>query len=182
MSECPAFSPNEVKKYTTYAHKAKYCSAQEEWETTHETTRSCSKCFVVKTVYNFAGNTSGADPFDRDGIRLRRPECITCTVKARKGKSKAQKIAKDQGVSYKAPPGETCKICGTDKKLVFDHDHESELFRGYLCNSCNRSMGVLGDNLEGMATVINYILTCANPPNKKLAIEPNGLLKIETSI
>ena len=182
MAICHEFKKNEIEKYTTYAHKAKYGSAQEEWEATHMNTRTCSKCYVVKTVYNFTGNTSGADPFDRDGIRLRRPECGSCTKKAGKGKLKAQKIAKTQGIPYKAPPGETCKICGTDKKLVFDHDHESELFRGYLCNSCNRSMGVLGDNLEGMAKVINYILSCANPPNKKLVIEPNGLVKVESSI
>jgi hypothetical protein len=43
-------------------------------------------------------------------------------------------------------------------KLVFDHCHKNNKFRGYCCNSCNRSLGVLGDNVEGLITVLNYLL------------------------
>jgi hypothetical protein len=31
-------------------------------------------------------------------------------------------------------------------------------FRGYCCNSCNRSLGVLGDDVEGIINVLNYLL------------------------
>ena len=41
--------------------------------------------------------------------------------------------------------------------MVFDHCHEREIFRGYLCDPCNRSMGVLGDNIEGLLKCINYL-------------------------
>ena len=61
-------------------------------------------------------------------------------------------------IAYKAPEGTPCSICGkTDRRMVFDHCHEKEVFRGYLCDPCNRSMGVLGDNIEGLLRCVNYL-------------------------
>jgi len=39
-----------------------------------------------------------------------------------------------------------CAICGQKSaKLVDDHDHEINLFRGFLCKSCNTREGCSGD-------------------------------------
>jgi hypothetical protein len=36
-----------------------------------------------------------------------------------------------------------CSICGhKPRKLLYDHDHWTNLFRGFLCTSCNTSEGV----------------------------------------
>jgi DNA repair exonuclease SbcCD ATPase subunit len=50
------------------------------------------------------------------------------------------------------------KIQDEKNKLVFDHCHKMNKFRGYCCNSCNRSLGVLGDDVEGIINVLNYLL------------------------
>lgn len=48
-----------------------------------------------------------------------------------------------------------CEICGktlkeTKNKLVIDHDHNTNKFRGLLCNSCNRSLGWYENNKENI--------------------------------
>ena len=37
--------------------------------------------------------------------------------------------------------GGRCAICGKGKDLVCDHDHETGLVRGWLCQSCNTMEG-----------------------------------------
>jgi hypothetical protein len=156
------FNENEQKHYKTHAHKAKFATPEQEYEEySSKTEKKCTKCAIVKTLDKFNGNTSGADPFDKKGYRLRRPECSECTKLAGKGKDVAKKIAKEQQIAYKAPEGTLCGICekpgSAENVLVFDHCHTTERFRGYLCNSCNRSAGVLGDNVEGLLRVLNYL-------------------------
>jgi hypothetical protein len=66
------------------------------------------------------------------------------------------------GISHSAPDGTLCAICNKpptkNNGLVFDHCHDKNIFRGYCCNSCNRSIGVFGDDINGMIKCINYLL------------------------
>ena len=57
-----------------------------------------------------------------------------------------------------------CAICGgTDpklgavKNLCVDHCHDTGKVRGILCNSCNRGIGLLGDNIATLQNAINYL-------------------------
>lgn len=56
-----------------------------------------------------------------------------------------------------------CAGCGTDtptgRWTVFavDHCHHTGKVRGLLCNECNRGMGLLGDSVERMQSLINYL-------------------------
>ena len=45
----------------------------------------------------------------------------------------------------------------TKAKLVFDHCHETLQHRGWLCDNCNRAMGMLGDDIAGMILSAKYI-------------------------
>ena len=166
----------EREKYKKWSHH-KYATPEDERDKYASlTTKACSKCKQVKFLTEFNGNSSGRDPFDKEGYRLRRPECSTCSRRAGKGKNAAKQIAKTQNIPYKAPKGTCCAICGKAKnKMVFDHCHEKEIFRGYLCDPCNRSMGVLGDNIEGLIRCINYLQTTEN---RKIIQEENGHLRI----
>lgn len=137
----------------------------------------CSKCDVKKCLLLFAHNTSSSCGFDQYGYRLRRPECEDCKKSANKGLGVAKKIAKEQGIPYKPPEGSCCAVCKATDKLVFDHDHEREVFRGYLCNPCNRSMGVLGDSVESLLRYVNYL---NQTEQKTIKVSDEGELYVAT--
>lgn len=55
-----------------------------------------------------------------------------------------------------------CAICKTEqsdllKKLAVDHNHKSGIIRGLLCDSCNRGIGLLGDDIQILNRAINYL-------------------------
>jgi len=178
-SYIPIFTNYERDHYIKQKDKAHFTSPEEEYSWSETQHKTCSKCKEEKLLIQFNGNTSGTDAFDKLGYRLRRPECGDCTKKANKGKDYAKQLAKKNGISYKAPEGATCAIClklpVKGNGLVFDHCHKQQTFRGYCCNSCNRSMGVLGDNIEGILNVINYLLK--TDPTKIIQAE-DGTLSI----
>ena len=67
------------------------------------------------------------------------------------------------------PEPEFCECCGKlpeRSRLDLDHCHVTGIFRGWLCGSCNRGLGQLGDNLEGLARAAAYLQTAysAAPP------------------
>jgi len=41
--------------------------------------------------------------------------------------------------------------------LVYDHCHITGKFRGVLCSNCNRQIGALGDTVEALEKVLNYL-------------------------
>jgi transposase len=87
-----------------------------------------------------------------------RSECKKCrSVNGKANSSAAEKLMKDRGI--KRPPiGTPCDNCGkSTKKLIYDHCHETEEFRGWLCYQCNTAIGNLGDNLEGLMQAVRYL-------------------------
>ena len=150
-------SLKELEHYVRFVGHTVYNNPQDELAYAMTQEKECSKCKKIKTLDCYNGNTSGRDAFDKLGYRLRRPECSACTKLAANGKKVALQSAKRDGIPKKAPEGAACEICKSTQNLVFDHCHTKEVFRGWLCNSCNRSMGVLGDNIEGMLRCIHYL-------------------------
>lgn len=66
-------------------------------------------------------------------------------------------------------PG-ACECCGREpiaKKLSRDHEHGTDIFRGWLCAPCNLAIGRLGDNVEGLQRAITYLERAyANAPEE----------------
>jgi len=155
----PKFSKKEYGHYErgVLTGDSKFKNPEEEFFWAYSQKRKCSKCDQEKRLTDYRNNTSGSHGFDRDKIRLRRPECGECTKKASKGKDEAVKLAKSLGISHKAPEGTKCELCNSTKGIVFDHDHEKNVFRGWLCDPCNRSMGVLGDNAKSLLKTVAYL-------------------------
>ena len=55
-----------------------------------------------------------------------------------------QKAARDKALALAAgrPRPDTCDICPSPAgRIVFDHCHDSGVFRGWLCDRCNRTLG-----------------------------------------
>jgi hypothetical protein len=50
-----------------------------------------------------------------------------------------------------------CEICGSEEKLVVDHDHNSGLVRGMLCNHCNRGLGHFRDDVARLEKAKQYL-------------------------
>ena len=158
----PTFTKKELENYERQKDKCIFKTPKEEylWAITQK--KTCSKCNLEKKLSDFNGNTSGTDAFDKNGYRLRRPECNECTKNVNRGKTEAKKKAKELGIPYTAPEGTLCAVCNKPSTvgngMVFDHCHLNNIFRGYCCNSCNRSIGVLGDNVDGLLKALNYLL------------------------
>jgi len=60
------------------------------------------------------------------------------------------KLKKQKGV---------CAICYNTctKQLAADHNHETKVFRGLLCNSCNRGLGYFKDDLFRLRSAVRYM-------------------------
>jgi hypothetical protein len=55
-----------------------------------------------------------------------------------------------------------CASCGTPptgKKLSIDHDHETGVIRGLLCQPCNTALGLLKDSSDCVASLLAYSLS-----------------------
>lgn len=50
-----------------------------------------------------------------------------------------------------------CQVCGSDKKLCIDHDHESGRVRGVLCDNCNKALGHAKDDIETLKGLVSYL-------------------------
>jgi hypothetical protein len=162
MTDLPSnlkITDNEREHYVkaTRNNACKFPTPDAESIWAMEQMKDCSKCLIKKDLLSYMGNTSGRDAFDADGYRLRRPECRDCTKSAAVGKAEAVKVAKSLGIPHKAPEGTACELCKSTKKIVFDHDHEKNTFRGWLCDPCNRSMGVLGDKASSLLEAVAYL-------------------------
>lgn len=179
FSPIKKFSLKEYNHYSRYADVTKFKTPEKEWEWALTQTRKCSKCEEEKCLVEYGTNCYGRDQFDKAGYRARRPECKVCYKKVLKSKSAAKKKAKELGIPYKAPPGTLCAICKKHGKkgneLVFDHCHEKDIFRGYIHNSCNRSVGSLGDDVEGLLRALNYLL---ETEPRKIKQGKDGMLRI----
>lgn len=52
---------------------------------------------------------------------------------------------------------EQCEICGSKERIHTDHSHDSNLFRGLLCNNCNTALGLIKENKEIAKNLIKYL-------------------------
>ena len=58
----------------------------------------------------------------------------------------------------KPQSGTPCACCGRIAVLHCDHDHGPEkFFRGWICQLCNSSIGMLGDSEDGLRKALAYL-------------------------
>jgi hypothetical protein len=106
----------------------------------------CKKCYVKKQQETYC-------PKKKRNENLRRNYGITLD-------QYNQMLVEQKGV---------CKICGTDDpggrqtgrgsvdSFYVDHCHDTGKVRGLLCNTCNRAMGLVGDNIDTLSRMIKYL-------------------------
>lgn len=52
---------------------------------------------------------------------------------------------------------ESAKRGGSSKRLAVDHDHQSGVVRGLLCQSCNTALGLMGDDPSRLLLAVEYL-------------------------
>ena len=50
-----------------------------------------------------------------------------------------------------------CSICGEQHKIVVDHCHQRNVFRGLLCDRCNVALGCFEDDSVRLRRAVTYI-------------------------
>ena len=107
------------------------------------TGQKCTKCNQLKPETAFRLHNHGRT------TSVRRRECIECEKKYAKGRAKAHK--------YAPPKAANCQICGSDRKLVMDHCHHTETFRGWICSKCNTGIGRFDDDPQLLLKAFTYL-------------------------
>ena len=125
-------------------------------------TRNCTVCGLVSSELTKFVKAKGS----KYGFRNR---CIECEQKRKDSHPKMKDWKTDHqtkkrygidSVTYKQrmSTSNCCEICEDTEELCYDHCHDTMQFRGVLCRGCNRSLGQLGDNVEGIKKVLKYLL------------------------
>jgi hypothetical protein len=145
-------------------------------------TKRCTKCGEVKPRTEFSKSYEG-----KHGPVLRSwcKPCSSARVRAwhaenperAAGNRRRTNLAKNYGLTvaeYDAmlrAQGGVCAICnrperamreGKVVRMPVDHDHETGAVRGLLCHTCNRAIGLLGDDTALMRRAISYLLRHRN--------------------
>lgn len=109
----------------------------------------CVKCRKRKNNKSFPKHIRYKDGYDT--------RCKSCVKKASKVRNKLHKVAIEKP--------DCCPVCkkkpenfNKPYKWHLDHDPKTHQFRGWLCEPCNMSLGLLGDNVEGIVSALNYLL------------------------
>lgn len=68
----------------------------------------------------------------------------------------ARRLRKQEETAARPKP-DTCEVCGNEGKIVFDHCHSSNRFRGWLCYACNTALGLLNDDPERLEKLTAYL-------------------------
>ena len=118
-------------------------------------TKVCIKCGQDKPLSEYTNNS---------GRPYKRTACKLC--------EKSLKCDVDRLKATTPLPDEkhTCPICGcTEKEALgrggkkhktpwaFDHNHITQTFRGYICHTCNRTLGCFKDNIDYLNRALKYL-------------------------
>jgi hypothetical protein len=120
----------------------------------------CSRCQESKPA-----NTEFFPPHNkkRNGLDS---WCRACRATYRNGinRGKFRNVISDEALLKLKAEVTQCVICGSDDKLVVDHDHKTGEVRGLLCNHCNRGLGHFRDDPMLLEFAAQYLYASADSP------------------
>ena len=68
----------------------------------------------------------------------------------------AKRNEKLEAIAGRPRPAQ-CEICGNTDRIVFDHCHTSDNFRGWICTPCNIVLGVVRDSPLRLRMLATYL-------------------------
>jgi hypothetical protein len=92
--------------------------------------------------------------------------CRVCRATYRNGinRGKFRSVISDETLKELKASITQCVICGSEEKLVVDHDHLTGKVRGLLCNHCNRGLGHFRDDPMLLEFAAQYLYASADDP------------------
>lgn len=123
--------------------------------------RKCSKCGVVKGLKE-GFNRSRGQFF---GFFSQCKQCTSADKKARGYRQadlrKHFDITLEEYNKISELQQDVCAICRrkclSGNNLAVDHDHETDVIRGLLCDKCNGALGMLEENEDIIWNMLEYL-------------------------
>lgn len=118
----------------------------------------CRECNEIKDIENFSPNQ-----FGKNNRIIRRPVCKGCYKKKKKINRKDKKIFLETNPKPEIGQNFNCPICDKtfireySNDVVLDHCHKTGTIRGWVCNSCNTSIGKFNDDIKILTRAIDWI-------------------------
>lgn len=102
---------------------------------------------------------------EKHGDRLRPIEAERARTKRRNDpEGNRQRLAKFKAKREQAlweiagrPRPDICEICKEKAKIVFDHCHVGNFFRGWVCDRCNKVLGLTCDSVSLLRGLADYL-------------------------
>ena len=121
----------------------------------HTIMKTCSRCGETKELSCFSKRSSRPS-----GVQSK---CKVCETEVRRQYYKPHEVARrkfklteDQYNNLMS--NTNCQICDCKlTKKCIDHCHSTNKIRGVLCNNCNTALGLVGDNVDTLHKMINYL-------------------------
>ena len=99
--------------------------------------------------------------------------CRVCraTYRSEINRGRFRAVIGDEHLKYLKSTTKECVICGSQEKLVVDHNHRSGEVRGMLCNHCNRGLGHFRDDPVLLEFARIYLLSSQESTEAKDYLE-----------
>ena len=108
--------------------------------------RVCTKCGEEKDIELFH-----VPYYKSDGSPSHSHTCKSCKSHFSSTVNTLKKI-------YPKPEDSKCECCGDfTVKLVLDHNHKTNEFRGWLCTNCNQALGKLKEDVDVVMKAARYL-------------------------
>jgi hypothetical protein len=153
------------------------------------TEKACSRCKVIKPIDEYPLTPASKDGHASDckacrsvlaskwnkANKKRRSELASIYYQRHPDKVKDYELLRRLGVprgtyaKMLAAQNGKCAICQTTnpgsrvKRFQFDHCHEKLMWRGLLCNRCNRGLGYFSHDPEILIAAANYLKSRESP-------------------
>lgn len=128
----------------------------------------CKVCKQNKSIESFAPNQYG-----KNNRILRRPVCRECYAKKVKANPEEKKEYEKQNPRPEIGEPFYCPVCERNfvrehrNDVVLDHSHVDGSVRGWLCSSCNTSIGKFRDDADTLQRAKDWIINNGNFKRKK---------------
>lgn len=128
--------------------------------------KQCNKCGEFKTLDNYYKNIAYYL-----GTQHECKQCMSLYFKNRNTKDRNRSVTLSKygldNESYNAMyqrQGGKCAICEIKLDLLhIDHNHETKVVRGLLCNPCNNALGLFRDDIGILQKAIDYLFGFSIP-------------------